>query len=84
MKAFAEDNLNVVKKMIYVLVIAENNVRKGENAGHQNFLLFRQCVQKPSCPRSLKLEIVWYRINEPTFRAIQRIRHNTVACDLDI
>ena len=36
----------------------ENIVGKGENAGHQNFLLFQLCLQKPFS-RSLKVEIVW-------------------------
>ena len=59
MKAFAYDNLKVVKMMIYDLDRVEIIVGKGENAGCQHFLLFPQCFQKPSCPRSLKVGIVW-------------------------
>ena len=59
MKAIADDSLNVVKMMIYALDRVENIVDKGENAGYQYFLLFPQYFQKPSCPRTLKLGIVW-------------------------
>ena len=34
--------------MKVVLGMMENFVRKGENAGHQHFLLFPQCCQKAS------------------------------------
>ena len=54
LKAIADENLKVVKMIIYILDRDENIVGKGENAGYQYFLLFPQCVQKPSCPRSLK------------------------------
>ena len=37
---------NFTKIMIAVLVKVENIVRKGENAGHQHFLLFPQFVLK--------------------------------------
>ena len=33
LKAFADDNLNVLQQMIYVLLEDENIVGKGENAG---------------------------------------------------
>ena len=59
LKAFAFNNLKVVKIRINVLDRMENFVRKGENAGYQDFLLFPQCFQKPSCTWSLKFEIVW-------------------------
>ena len=39
------------------------HVGKGENAGYQHFLLFLQCFQKASFPGSLKVRIVWYRVN---------------------
>ena len=60
LKAIADTNLkvHVVKMMVYVLDRVENIVAKGENAGYQHFLLFQQCFQKPSCPRSLKVWIV--------------------------
>ena len=50
--------------MIYVLDRVENIVGKGENAGYQHFLLSEQSFQKPSCPRSLKVGIVWERGNQ--------------------
>ena len=34
----------------------ENNVRKGENAGHQHFLLFRHCFQKASFSSMVKTQ----------------------------
>ena len=37
LKAFVDDNLKVVKMMIYCV---ENIMGKGENAGYQHFLLF--------------------------------------------
>ena len=37
----------------------ENIVGEGKNAGHQHFLLFPQCFQKPSFSGSLKVGIVW-------------------------
>ena len=59
LKAFADDKINVTEKVKIVLARVENIVGKGENAGYQHFLLFPQCFQKPSCPRSLKLGTVW-------------------------
>ena len=58
LKAFTDDNLKVIKMMIYVLDWVEKHSEKGENADYQHFLLFPQCFQKPSCPRSLKVRIV--------------------------
>ena len=40
LKAFVDDNLKVVKMMIYALDTAETIVGKGENAGNQHFLLY--------------------------------------------
>ena len=40
LKAFGEEKLNVVKKMIDRV---ENIAGKEENAGYQHFLLFPQC-----------------------------------------
>ena len=42
-KAFAEDNSNLAKMMIFLLDNVKNIVGKGENAGYQHFLLFPQC-----------------------------------------
>ena len=47
---------------MYVLDRVENIVGKEENAGYQHFLLFSQCFQKPSCPRLLKIGIMWERV----------------------
>ena len=41
----------------------ENIVEKGENDGFQHFLLFPQCFQKASFSGSLKVGIVWERVN---------------------
>ena len=37
---FADDKINVTKKLKFVLGRVENIVGKGENAGHQHFYLF--------------------------------------------
>ena len=39
-KALADDKINVAQMMIFVFDRVENIVGKGENAGHQHFLLF--------------------------------------------
>ena len=57
-KAFAGDKLKVVKVMISLFDRVENTVGKGENAV-QHFLLFPQCIPKPSSLGSLKDRIVW-------------------------
>ena len=44
---------------------AENIVGKEENAGNQHFLLFLQCFPRASFSKSLKVEIVWERVNDP-------------------
>ena len=49
-KAFADDKINVKKKLKFGLGRVENIVRNGENAGYQHFLLFPQCFQKASFP----------------------------------
>ena len=49
--------------MISVFDTAENIVGKGGNAGYQHFLLFPQCFQKASFSESLKVGIVWKRVN---------------------
>ena len=46
--AFADDKINLTKKMKFVFVRVENMVGKGENAGYQHFLIFPQCFQKAS------------------------------------
>ena len=47
LKALADDNLNIAKMTISLFDREENTVGKGENAGHQHFLLFPQCFPKP-------------------------------------
>ena len=59
LKAFAVDKSNLTEKLKFVLGKVENIVGKGENAGHQHFLLFPQCVQKTSFTGLLKVGIVW-------------------------
>ena len=58
-KAFADDNLNEAKMAKLFFDRVENIAGKGENAGHQHFLLFPQCFQKFTFLGSLKVEIVW-------------------------
>ena len=59
LKAFADDKINAAETMISLTDRVENIVGKGENAGYQHFLLFRQCFQKSSLSESLKVGIVW-------------------------
>ena len=58
-KEFADDKTNIDKRLISVFARVENIAGKGENGGHQHFLLFPQCFQKASFSGSLKLGIVW-------------------------
>ena len=62
-KAFADDKIYVTEKLKTGLGRVENMVGKGENAGYQHFLLFPQCFQKVSFLGSLKVGIVWERVN---------------------
>ena len=59
LKAFADNKLNIAEFINSMFDRAENIVGKGENVGHQHFLLFPQCFQKASFSRSLKVGIVW-------------------------
>ena len=59
LKTFTDDNIKVLKMMIFVFDKAENIVEKGENAGNQHFLLFPQCFQRAFYPGSLKVGMVW-------------------------
>ena len=45
LKAPADNKINATEKSKFVLQRVENIVRKGENAGYHNFLLFPQCFQ---------------------------------------
>ena len=57
---FADDKFYIAKMTIFVLVMVENIVGKGENAGNQHFLLFPQCFLKGT----LKVVIVWERVDK--------------------
>ena len=57
LKAFADNKLRVSKLTISLFDSVENTVGKGENAGLQHFLLFPQCIPKPSSLGSLKVGI---------------------------
>ena len=58
-KAFADNKIKVLKKIIFVFERVENIEGKGENAGYQHFLLFPHCFQYASYTGSLKVVIVW-------------------------
>ena len=62
-KASAEDKFGVAEIMEFVFEWVKNIVGKGENAGHQHFLLFLQCSQKASYPGSLKGWLVVFGFN---------------------
>ena len=57
-KAFADDNSNMAEMVKLVFERVENIAGKGENAGHQHFLLFPLCFQKFTFSGSLKVRIV--------------------------
>ena len=58
--ALADDKVECDKKKIEICDRkGKNIVGKGENAGHQHFLLFPQCFQKLSSTGSLKVGNVW-------------------------
>ena len=44
LKAFADDQINAAAKLKFVSRRIEKVVRKGENAGHQHFLLFHNVL----------------------------------------
>ena len=45
-KAFADDKINVIEKLKFVLGRVENMVGNGENAGYQHFLLFHNVFNR--------------------------------------
>ena len=51
LKTSADNKSNIAYMMISLFDRVENTVGKGENAGHQHFLLFPQCFPKPSFKR---------------------------------
>ena len=59
LKAFADDKINVTKKLKFALGRVENIVGKGKNAGYQHFLFFPQCFQKATFSGALKVNHVW-------------------------
>ena len=61
-KAFADDKINVIQKLKFLLNMIENIVGKGENAGYQHFLLFPQCFLHSSLSASLRVEIRWSQV----------------------
>ena len=63
-KVFADDKRNVTKKQKFFLGLAENIVRKREDAGYQHFLLFPQCFQKVSFSGSLKSGLCGKELNK--------------------
>ena len=58
LKAFADNKTDATEKSKLVMGRVENIVVKGENAGHQHFLIFPQCFQRVSYTGSLKFLIV--------------------------
>ena len=46
LKAFVDSKMKLSKTMIFVSDRVENIAGKGDNAGHQHFLLFPQCFQR--------------------------------------
>ena len=54
-KVLANNKINFAKMMISIFDTVKNIVGKGENAGNQHFLLFRQCFQQAPFSGSLKV-----------------------------
>ena len=63
LKAFADYTIDVNKNLKSGMRRVENIVGKGENAVYQHFLLFLRCFQKASFSRSLKVGILWSKVN---------------------
>ena len=59
LKAFADDKINEIEKLKFVLGRVENIIGKEGNAGYHHFLLFPQRFQMPFYTGSLKVGIVW-------------------------
>ena len=66
LKAFADDKIDVTKTLKFGLGRVENIVGKGENDGYLHFFLFPQYFQKAFYTGSLKVLIVWQRVNSNT------------------
>ena len=54
LKAFRDDKFNIAKMTIFLVDRVGGTVGKGENAGHQHFVLFPQFFPKRSSLVSLK------------------------------
>ena len=67
LKAFADEILKVAKIMISLLDRVENIV-----VGYKHVLLFPQCLKKASSLESLKVGIVWLRVN-PLFCSVYKV-----------
>ena len=59
LKAFADDKIDVSKRLISVWGRVENIVGNGENAGYWHFLVFPQCFEEPVLTEPYKPGIVW-------------------------
>ena len=66
--------------MIYVFDRAENIVGKGE----QHFLLFPQCFLQLSFSRSLKVVIVWKRVNTPAKALTETVVQTKCFCCMNV
>ena len=79
MKAFADNKIKVLKMMIFFFDRVENIVGKGENAGYRHVLLFPQCFQRAFYPESLKVGIVWLRVENKCL-ICQKTESQTTVC----
>ena len=68
---------NLAKSLKFVLGRIENIVGKGETDGYQHFLLFPQCFKRASILGSLKVGIVWWRINDSDSKPCSLLLYNT-------
>ena len=54
LKAFADDEINVINKLKFVSERIESILGKRENAGYEHFLLFGKCLSEASFLRVVK------------------------------
>ena len=66
LKAVTEDKIEKIKSVSGRI---DDIVRKGENPTYQHFLNFPQCFLKPFFSSTLKVCIVWERVELVVFHA---------------
>ena len=89
LKELADDNINMIINLKFVLGRVENTVGKGENAGYQHFLLFPTMFSKGFYLRVLKSQDCVVKIyinrsacyNHPRY-LVKRLKKTTLKFDI--